>query len=266
MAQSDNLMPSIWYGEKNSSGDISLLKESITKITTEKQCVLLINDLLKLGDFTAKSLLIQLLNTATDENVMNLCIRLFCSVASHQDLLNNENLLFLSNVSEDNADTFASCALYTLSYDATPYLLAMLEEWEDTNVEETIRNTLDIMLNYSDTLDEKAPVDEIGNLYLDYIKGINNDKYYYYMEPVFPGELAKKLVEKAAISLKNKDMIKTNVIPSLLSVWSGIKSPVEYNTIVTDEKFKDVLNYVNVLSKMDWKIGGKYFYGYLINE
>ncbi|WP_425415413.1 hypothetical protein [Paenibacillus glacialis] len=36
--------------------------------------------------------------------------------------------------------------------------------------------------------------------------------------------------------------------------------------MVTDEKFNDVLNYVNVLSKMDWKIGGKYFYGYLINE
>ncbi|WP_245700273.1 Imm47 family immunity protein [Paenibacillus glacialis] len=86
------------------------MKESITKITTEKQCILLINDLLKLGGFTAKSLLIQLLNTATDENVMNLSIRLFCSVASHQDLLNNENLLFFPNVSEDNADTFASCA------------------------------------------------------------------------------------------------------------------------------------------------------------
>ncbi|OAB35030.1 hypothetical protein PGLA_22665 [Paenibacillus glacialis] len=72
--------------------------------------------------------------------------------------------------------------LYTLSYDAIPYLLAMLEEWEDTNVEDTIRNSLDIMLNYSDTLDEKATVDEIGSLYLDYIKGINNEKYYYYMK------------------------------------------------------------------------------------
>lgn len=122
------------------------------------------------------------------------------------------------------------------------------------------------MLNYSDTLDEKAPVDELGNLYLDYIKGTDTDKYYYYMEPVFPGTLAKKLVEKAVISLKNKDTLKTNVIPSLLSVWSGVKCPVEYNTIVTDEKFKDVLNYIDVLSKMDWEMGRKYFYGYSINE
>ncbi|MNI90264.1 hypothetical protein D3C73_1477660 [compost metagenome] len=60
--------------------------------------------------------------------MLNLCIRLFCSVASHEDLLKRENLLFLSDLSEINANTFAASALYTLSYDVVPYLLAMLEE------------------------------------------------------------------------------------------------------------------------------------------
>ena len=57
-----------------------------------------------------------------------------------------------------------------------------------------------------------------------------------------------------------------DLIPTLLSIWSGIKCPVEYNTVVNEEKFKQLLSYVEGLSEMDWRSGGKYFYGHLINS
>lgn len=266
LEQSNNLMISIWYGEKRTIQDIDSLKMALTKVTTEKECILLINELFKLGDFSAKGLLIQLLNTAQEENVLNLCIRLFCSVVTHDDLLKNENFLFLSNVSDDNANTFASCAPDTLSYEVIPYLLALLEEWEDIYVEQTIRDSLDIMLGYYKVLGENVSVDEIGQFYLNHLKEINPKKYYYRQELVFPGNLAKRLIEKAILTVKTNSSIEMEIIPCLLSVWSGKKCPVEYDTVITDEKVKEVFSYVDSLSRMDWKKGSKYFYSYLIDE
>lgn len=189
-----------WYGKCDPSGDIASLRTALAEASTETDTAQIITELFKLGDFTAKDILIQRMNSTKNENMMNAYIRLFCLVASHKDLLKIENLAFLSDLSEQNADVFASYAVQTLSYEAVPYLLAMLDEWEDTNVEETIRNSLDIFLNYSDELDEDAAVDEIGQFYLGLIKKVDVDQYYYYSAPVFPAPLAKKLIEKSAVS------------------------------------------------------------------
>ncbi|CQR55777.1 Imm47 family immunity protein [Paenibacillus riograndensis] len=261
MDQLNNLIKSNWYGEKNSSCDIACLREALKQARTEKDNMLLIIDLLKLGDFAVKGILFKMMSTTKDENILNLCIRLFCSVASHKDLLKSENLLFLSDLSENNANTFAASALYTLSYDVVPYLLAMLEEWEDTEVEGTIRNTLDIFLNYSDEINEEATVDEIGNYYLDFIKQVDLNNYYYYSSPVFPGTLAKKIIEKSVTSINDGIPVRTNVIPTLLSVWSGVKCPVQYDTIVDNKILDEIYQYVTILSKMNWETGAKYFYG-----
>lgn len=68
---------------------------------------------------------------------------------------------FLSGASENSVATFASCAIDTMSYQVIPYLLALLEEWEDTEVEDGIRNSLEILLNYSEVCGENAAVDDI---------------------------------------------------------------------------------------------------------
>ncbi|MBS2967916.1 hypothetical protein J9317_03890 [Metabacillus sp. KIGAM252] len=265
MKREIDVLNSIWYGEQSTSRDINSLKNTLPQITNEIECMIIIAELLKLGDFESKQLLIDLLNTAKDEEVLNFCIKLFCSVSSHKDLLNSENLLFLSNVSEKNADTFASSAVYTLSYHVIPYLLALLEEWEDTSVEETIRNSLDIMLDYTDEIGEDATVEEIGELYYNTIKSINRDKYYYYLKPVFPGDLARNLVEKSIISLRSESPLNTHVIPSLLSIWSGLRCPVYYSLVINDAKYKELINYVKTLSNLEWETGEKYFYGNKIN-
>ena len=47
-----------------------------------RENVLLIAETLKKGDFTVKNLLIDLMNQTKDEAVLNICIRLFCSVCT----------------------------------------------------------------------------------------------------------------------------------------------------------------------------------------
>ena len=131
---------------------LSLTRDS----ATEKESFILINELLKLGDFSVKRLLIELMNSTRDELVLNLCTRLFCSAATHDDLLETNNLKFLSSASEDGVHNFVVSAGETLSYHVVPYLLALLEEWEDTFVEKAIRNELSWMLGIEDEYYEVA--------------------------------------------------------------------------------------------------------------
>ncbi|KAA0944291.1 hypothetical protein FQ087_19470 [Sporosarcina sp. ANT_H38] len=262
----DNLRNSIWYGSKSSKEEIEELKQLLLKISTEKDCILVINELLKVGDFSAKGLLIQLLNSSEEENVLNLGVRLFCSILTHEDLLETGNFEFLSNASEDTISTFASCAIDTMSYNVIPLLLVLLEDWEDTNIEVEIRNTLEIYLNYTKDIGENASVEEIGQLYNNLLKSIDDSLYYYFSEPSFPGALAKELIQASVASMNQSRPLGRDLIPTLLSIWSGVKCPVEYNTVINDEKFKQLLNYVEDLSEMDWKSGGKYFYGHLLNS
>lgn len=264
MEQFDDLLQSIWYGERQTDGDIDELKQSLNATRAERERILVMIELLKLGEFSIKDSLIHHLNKAQDEEVMNLSIKLFCSVASNNDLINSDNLLFITKLSEYNAATFSSYALFTLSYDVIPYLLVLLEEWTGTNVELTIRNTLDIFLNYSDTLGYDAAVDEIGNFYLAFSENINRKDYYFFTEKVFPGKLTKVVIENSLVALREKSSVKINTISSLLSIWSGKKCPVQNHTIMTDDVFKKVLSYVDELSTMDWNIGRKYFYGHQI--
>ncbi|MEH7459656.1 Imm47 family immunity protein, partial [Bacillus sp. JJ1127] len=139
---------------------------------------LLINELLKLGDFSVKELLIQLMNSTQDEVILNLCTRLFCSIVTHDDLLDTNNLKFLSNASEDGVHNFVVSAGETLSYNVIPYLFALLEEWEDTFIENAIRNTLALMLGINDDYYEQS-IEELGEIYFEFVKNSDITKYYY---------------------------------------------------------------------------------------
>ncbi|MBY0595217.1 hypothetical protein K4569_01805 [Bacillus bingmayongensis] len=102
-------------------------------------------------------------------------------------------------------------------------------------------------------------------MYLEYINTIDTNLYYYFRKPVFPGDLAKELIQKSMISLKFKKNLGIDLVPTLLSVWSGVKCPVEYNQIVDDKKYKEVIDYVTKLSNFNWEVGKKYFYGNILD-
>ena len=66
------------------------------------------------------------------------------------------------------------------------------------------------------------------------------------------------------ISLRDKKTFDMVTIPSILSIWSGVKCHVQYGAIITDEKYRGLMLYIDSLTKKEWKIGEKYFYEHLV--
>ncbi|MGG0382067.1 Imm47 family immunity protein [Priestia filamentosa] len=245
MVTVNELIKSIWYGPAPSVGETQNIRASLTE---ERKLISLIQ-LFKSGDFSLKHVLIHLMNSTKNEEILNLCIHVFCSVCTHEDLQKVENLDFLSRVSEDNAYVFASCARETLSPEVVPYLLALLEEWEDTVVEGVIRDSLDHITDYTENLDWNANINEIGSYYMEWMKTIVPTFYYYNGEPVFPGNLTKTLVQRAFAVRGQNVPLKMESIPILLSVWSGTKCPVQYKTLIDEGVFQQLTDYIDALSE-----------------
>ncbi|MBU3177789.1 hypothetical protein KPL47_15770 [Clostridium estertheticum] len=265
MDDKDNIMcRGIWYGDTPNDISKEELWYKVNNEKDERKKLLIIIDLLKLGDFSAKQLLIEIMNTSNDDGVINLCIRVFCSIAEHNDILKNDNLKMLSESDDDAVNVFETYSKQALSYEVVPYLLVLLEEWEDTNVEATIRDALYYILDYQESTSESASVDEIGEFYINKRDEIDIEKYYYKGELAFPGVLTKILLDASIISRKYGKELKEITIPTMLSIWSGIECPVQYYTIVDDEIMRKVFDYVKQLSKMNWEKGCKYFYGHKI--
>ncbi|WP_216700703.1 Imm47 family immunity protein [Priestia filamentosa] len=227
----------------------------------EEEKLISLIQLFKSGDFSLKPVFLHLMNSTENEKLLNLCIHVFCSVCTHEDLQKAENLNFLSRVSEDNAYVFASCARETLSPEVVPYLLALLEEWDDTVVEEVIRDSLDHMMDYTENLDWNAPVDEIGSYYMEWMNTLSPTFYYYNGEPVFPGNLTKSLVQRVFAVRGQNTSVKMESLPILLSVWSGAKCPLQYKKVMDEEVFQQLMNYIDTLAERRWERGRKYFYG-----
>ncbi|MFE3577294.1 Imm47 family immunity protein [Lysinibacillus sp. NPDC059133] len=262
MGETGNLMNSIWFGEKTTLVK-SEIKGKILNSVTEKEVLFNLIELFKIGDFTQKPLLFQLMNQTRDESVLNLCIRMFLAVATHDDLRDSNNLRFLSEVNEETVDTFASAATTSLSLDIIPYLLALLEEWDeigDTAI--IIRDSIDSFINFEEQIGEDATIDEIGNFYFNYCEEMDTESYYFQQNLAFPGDLSKKLIERVMIAANNEEPLKMELIPSLLSIWSGEKVPAGYNTVINASNYKDFIGYIDRLSSENWEKGQKYFYGY----
>ncbi|MBU3157995.1 immunity 47 family protein [Clostridium estertheticum] len=251
-----------WYGNAQKGIDTKQLWNKLGMTTNEVDKFLIIIELLKLGDFSAKKDLIIMMNESKDVEIRKFTSMLFCSIANHSDVHSIEK--FLATGCEDEICAFTTYSYQLLSFKIVPYLLALLEEWDDTYVEQIIRDALSYILDYERFLPEECTVDEIGELYLKIIQNSEEGRYYYKANLVFPGDLTKKLIEASAISRKNNKSLLLSTIPNLLSIWSGIECPVEYNTVVDDDGMRKVFDYVKQISKMNWEKGCKYFYGYKI--
>lgn len=116
-------------------------------------------------------------------------------------------------------------------------------------------------MDYTQNLDWNAPVDEIGSYYMEWMNTILPTFYYYNREPVFLGELAKSLVQRAFAVRGQNTPVKMESIPILLSVWSGTKCPLQYKTLIDEKVFQQLMNYIDALSERSWERGQKYFYG-----
>ncbi|MDN3955969.1 Imm47 family immunity protein [Sporolactobacillus laevolacticus] len=262
MGETGNLMNSIWFGEKSTLSQ-SEIKENILKADTETEILFNLLELYKIGDFTQKPLLIQLMNRTKDEAVLNLCIRVFLAVATHDDLRDSNNLRFLSEGTEETINTFASAAITSLSLDIIPYLLALLEEWDEiSDTAIIIKDSIDSFIDFEEQIGEEATVDEIGDFYFKYCDENDTKSYYFQQNLAFPGDLSKKLIQRVMIAANSDEPLKMEIIPYLLSIWTGEKVPGDYNTIISASNYKDFIDYIKELSTRNWEKGQKYFYGY----
>ena len=66
------------------------------------------------------------------------------------------------------------------------------------------------------------------------------------------------------IARSSNSELKDETIPSLLSIWSGIKCHADYYTVVDDKVVNEIIAYVKQIASMNWEKGCKYFYGYKI--
>lgn len=257
------LLTGIDYGPVSSSS-LEKLKNDLPSLSDEKDCVLLIAEILKKGDFSVKPLLIELMNQTKDESVLNLCIRLFCSICSNEDLRNISNLRFLSYATEFAVFTFVTGAVETMSYEVIPYLFALWDEWQDTNsdIEIAIKDALDYYFSDQELLTDEVTKEELEELWILVQDHREPDIYYYKGYPVFPGMFAKEIMTSLYIGIQVEGKFHTYLQSALLSTYTGKRVPVKVNERISKKDIESMVDYIENVSKQEWIEGRKYFYGF----
>ena len=223
-----------------------------------------IENKLKNGDFSVKPELIELMKMPSDTQVQNECIRLFLCVANNEELHNVSNLAFLEDAEEDAVHTFSTYSVYSLSYETVPYLFMLFEIWEDTNMEDFIRSSLDYILSYSDHMDFYASLEEIENWAVNVIGKSQAEQYYYMNQTFHPVILAKKIHYIALNRLANNAKFAIFTLPEILELSTGKAFPVAYDEIVDETAIRKIHNYIESLILIPWETGAKYYLGHKV--
>lgn len=257
----------IWLGPAKNQSELPYLREILLSCQTEEEYIEIIIELLKSGDFSVKNQLIQLMNTSKDDEIVALCVRVFLMISTHDDFYKQETFNFLARASEDIVETFAVYANRSYSYEIVPYLLSLLDSWQDTNSEIVIRDGLDSLLGIYKDLGEEASLEDMGDYYLEQVQQLDSrETYYYNGQPLFLGDLSRELLTRVYRVLETQEALQLSTIPSLLSTLSGKKCPVDYFDNLTSEKLSQLYGYMDTLIQLELEPGKKYFYGHLVTE
>lgn len=213
----------------------------------------------KQGDFSKKLEFIDFLTKSDDSIVYNLGIRIFLSIANHEDFSQIQE--FLGEWEEEKIRIFLAFVDESLSYQTIPYLLALMGEWEETEIEEKISYTVGYMLGYKDVEWRTCSVDELGESFIKFSKKNDLNKYYYSGEEFFVGDLTKTLISDAFICKSNNKPFYYSQISSILSNSTGILCPISTRTVIDDKKINELMDYVRKLADLKFERGCKYFYG-----
>jgi len=254
------------YKRAISSLDRNKIWEIIHSTPKEETKLLAIVDLLKLGDFSVKTELIKMMMESSDCKIRLLCCRIFCCIANHSDC--SLFRAYLENILErgDEAELkdFVLCSQYTLSPEILPYLLALLSEWEGSEIEEKVRIVLGELFPFINFLSEDVSVNMIEEIFAEKISLIDKEIYFYHGEPSFPGVWTKELLERAIDARWQGDVLRQTFTPSILSLWSGEVCPAFFLTKIDDDMIGNLHTYVKQIAFTKWDKGCKYFYGHKI--
>lgn len=254
----------IWDGPVVDDNTYDEAYETYRENPVAKNAFLFLLESFKRGDFSQKDRLIWMMNTCKDKDVQAAAIRVFCSISSHEDLHDPANLAFLEDAKEDQVFTFVVNSAFTLSYEVLPYLLVLREEWQGTYIEEIIRPSLDMLTNYSKDLAYDSPWEELEEYLYNKLQNIDQNIYYFAGQPFYPAPLAKCTVNQAHSLLKDFGSFNNKIETRILSQASGLEFPIIDGEMVTEDKVRDLHDYIEKLVKFPWEEGKKYYYGHRI--
>jgi len=121
----------------------------------------------------------------------------------------------------------------TLSLQAIPYLLSLAQIWEGTRLEERLIDACSGL--YPLYTDQESILAEVEPFYRELMGKVSIEDYYYEGIPAFAGDLTKELMQGAAQAKLEQRELRMSIIPSLLSIWSGVECPVEYTSLLDDD-------------------------------
>lgn len=262
MTISIELQRSKWYGPV-SNATAAERAAALRAARTPDEYLLAALDSFTVGDFEPKSILIDLLNTVRHQPFTDFAVRVFASVATHDDLANVETMAFLTNAAPSTVVTFAHSTTSLMSVEAVAPMLALLEDWsEDPEISEALLQAIASLVPFEAVLGDSPGTEELAEHVGHVIQSSDRTSYVFHGRPAHPSQLARRLVERASIAAASGEELGISVPGSLLSIWSGVECPVDYDTQMDSERLNAVHAYVDTLSHQDWVRGQKYFYGH----
>lgn len=217
----------------------------------------------KNGNFQNKNDFVKCFLNNDDRNVFIKGFQTFMAVCSHEDfgLLTD----FFASCDEDRLQVFLAYVKDSLSLQAVPYLLALLEEWEDTETGIRIHQLImEMMGQYCD--EEISDVEECGNAFIDFSKTHDLNKYYFKGQMINYGVMAKELITVAMSCKAANRPFYAAVLTEVLSDSFGIESPIRSRDMITDEKVSQLFEYVKKIAAINPEPGVKYYFGNKIDK
>jgi hypothetical protein len=226
----------------------------------------LILELLKKGDWSARDLLVPMLESPYLD-VRMYSAELFAYVCTHDQV----ELLKRSLVVVEDLDELMRVILFigeTLSLRAAQLLWQFREEMggEYQEFSGYIHSALTDILSL-DGVDEYSLDDPGARQAFDReVMSLDPTYYYYEGKPIFIGDLTKKVITYAAIARTERTKFGLVDEPRVLSNFSGVNCPVGYGRRVDDDGLGAVLKYTEQLGRIKLEKGMKYFYGHPVGR
>lgn len=212
----------------------------------------------KSGNFQNKKEFVNQFVKSEDKSVFLKGCRTFMAVCTHEDfvLLND----FFVSGDEEYLQVFLAYVKESLSLQVIPYLLALLEEWEDTEPGIRIHQIIMEMLGkYCD--EEISDVEECGKEFVDFSQTNDLQKYYFKGQVINYGSLTKELITIVMSCRSANRPFYASTLTDILSNSFGIECPVSSGEIITDEKTARIFEYVKMLAEINPEPGTKYYFG-----
>lgn len=253
----DSIFNDVWFGKIGEYNSTEYSDSSVKKL-------LEILAAFQKGDFSQITELPKISQLSSNTDVRRFALRLFLSAASHNDMMLLSDMI--DETSENDVNNFCYFSESSLSLQTLPYLLAMLETWEGTDLGEMVCQAIGYTIDYSSAQDGECSLDEVADECKLFLETHDPQKYYYAGTEFFVGDFTKQLVNEVMICKAQGKPYYSDQISSILSIATGIKCPVQPGIQITDLVSEKVMRYVKVVSAKKWILGYKYFYGNIIKN